>query len=217
MVLTQNDREPSAVRTAGSIRARVLLAIATALTLALGLTACSSDPLAQQYRDGSGKNYIAGDGSITEITLKNRGKPIQFSADLEDGTPITSSDYTGHVVVVNFWYAGCPPCRAEAPDLEKTYTTFASQGVRFLGVNVRDQAATASSFASEFGITYPSVLDVDKGTMQLAFSGIVAPNAVPTTLVLDRQGRVAARVLGKIPDASVLAALITTVVKEPNP
>jgi hypothetical protein len=81
---------------------------------------------------------------------------------------------------------------------------------------VRDQAATARSFASEFGITYPSVLDVDRGTMQLAFSGVVAPNAVPTTIVLDRNGRVAARVLGKIPDASVLEALITTVLKEPS-
>jgi peroxiredoxin len=215
-VFARNDRDAQAGRLRARVRARVVLAVSTALLLSLGLAGCTNDALAQQYRDGSSKNYVAGDGSITEITVKNRGKPIRFSADLEDGTPITSSAYTGRVVVVNFWYAGCPPCRAEAPDLEKTYTAFSSQGVRFLGVNVRDQAATARSFASEFGITYPSVLDVDRGTMQLAFSGVVAPNAVPTTIVLDRNGRVAARVLGKIPDASVLEALITTVLKEPS-
>lgn len=196
-------------------RTRALVAVTSGLILAISLAGCSTDTLAQQYRDGSGKNYVAGDGTITEITVKNRGKPIVFSANLEDGTPISSSAYVGHVVVVNFWYAGCPPCRAEAPDLEKSYTKFVGAGVRFLGVNVRDQSATARTFETDFGITYPSVLDVDKGTMQLAFSGVVAPNAVPTTIVLDRQGRVAARVLGKLPDASVLEALIGTVLKEP--
>jgi len=190
---------------------------ATALLglLVLGVAGCTNNALAQQYRDGSGKNYVAGDGAITEITVKNRTKPVHFASKLEDGTPVNSDNYAGHILIVNFWYAGCAPCRAEAPDLEKTYKKFAAQGVGFLGVNVRDQAATAATFARTYGVTYPSVLDANDGAMQLAFSGAIAANAVPTTLVLDPQGRVAARILGRIPDASTLGALITTVVSEP--
>jgi peroxiredoxin len=198
-----------------TIRTRLAAAIILPL-LAFALAGCTNDALAQQYRDGSSKNYVAGDGTITEISVKNRAKPVRFAAKSEDGTPVSSDKYAGNVLVLNFWYAGCAPCRAEAPDLETTYTAFAAQGVQFLGVNVRDQAATARSFATEYGVTYPSVLDADDGAMQLAFSGVVAPNAVPTTLVLDKQGRVAARVLGKLPDASVLKALITTVLNEKN-
>lgn len=184
--------------------------------LTLGVAGCTNDGLAQQYRNGSSKNYVAGDGTITEISVENRAKPVHFSVKSEDGGPVNSDMYVGKVLVVNFWYAGCAPCRAEAPDLEKVYTSFVTQGVQFLGVNVRDQADAARSFANEYGVTYPSVLDANDGAMQLAFSGTVAPNAVPTTLVLDTHGRVAARILGRIPDASTLAALITTVLSEPD-
>lgn len=185
--------------------------------LALIISGCSNDPLAEQYRSGSSKGYIAANGAITEIAPKNRGSTVHFAGKLEDGTAISSDDYAGRVVVVNFWYAGCPPCRAEARDLEKSSQKFAAQGVRFLGVNVRDQAATALAFERTYGVTYPSVLDVNDGALQLAFSGTIAPNAVPTTLVLDKQGRVAARILGRIPDTSVLNALITTALAENGP
>ena len=83
-----------------------------AAVLALTLTGCSSDPLAEQYREGSNKNYIAGDGSVTEILLENRGEPITFSGTTETGEKVTSEQYLGNVLVVNFWYAGCAPCRA---------------------------------------------------------------------------------------------------------
>jgi hypothetical protein len=85
--------------------------------------------------------------------------------------------------------------------------------VNFLGVNVRDQAATAISFNERFGITFPSIMDQD-GKAQLAFSSQVPPNAVPTTLILDAQGRVAARILGQIKDASILSTLIEDVAAE---
>jgi peroxiredoxin len=187
-------------------------ALAVGLAALIALTGCTQDKLAEQYREGSGKNYIAGDGSITEVALANRGKPITFSATDVDGKAVSSADFAGKVVVVNFWYAGCAPCRAEAKDLEKVHSQFASKGVVFLGVNVRDGADTAKTFNSTFGVTYPSVTDLD-GKVQLAFSSSVPPNAVPTTLVLDKQGRVAARVLGRLASDTILATLISDQLK----
>ncbi|TFD79271.1 TlpA family protein disulfide reductase [Cryobacterium fucosi] len=180
------------------------------MAAAILLSACTSDSLAAQYRAGSNKNYIAGDGSVTEITSANRLAPVDFTGTLESGATTTPADYRGRVLVLNFWYAGCAPCRAEAPDLQSLWTKYQDQGVSFLGVNIRDQLSTATGFATTYGITYPSVIDADTGSMQLAFSGTVAPNAVPTTIVLDTKGRVSARILGRIPDPGVLDALIKT-------
>ena len=193
------------------------LAAVVLSVLAVSLSGCANDPLAEQYRSGSDKNYIAANGTITEIAPGDRGSAVRFAGKLEDGRPVSSAEYTGQVLVLNFWYAGCAPCRAEAPDLEKSNQKFTTQGVKFLGVNVRDQAATALAFSRTYGISYPSVLDADDGTLQLAFSGTIAPNAVPTTLVVDKQGRVSARILGRIPDVSILDALITTAVAEKAP
>ena len=189
------------------------LLVAGAAAIALSLTGCASDPLAQQYREGSNKNYIAGDGSITEITPGNRGEPIDFSGVTSQGDSVTSDQFLGHVLVVNFWYAGCAPCRAEAPELEQVYTETSPQGVNFLGVNVRDQAATVDTFNKRFGITYPSIIDQDGGA-QLAFAAQVPPNAVPTTLILDAKGRVAARILGQLKDPSILSTLIKDISAE---
>ncbi|MEN9751305.1 MAG: Thiol-disulfide oxidoreductase ResA [Actinomycetota bacterium] len=182
-------------------------ALAVGLAALIALTGCAQDKLAEQYREGSGKNYIAGDGSITEVALANRGEAISFTATDLDGNTVSSKDFAGKVVVVNFWYAGCAPCRAEAKDLEKVYQHFAGKNVVFLGVNVRDGADTARTFNSTFGVTYPSVTDLD-GKVQLAFSSSVPPNAVPTTLVLDTKGRVAARVLGRLASDSILITLV---------
>jgi peroxiredoxin len=184
-----------------------------AIAASLALAGCSSDPLAQQYLSGDNKNYIAGDGSVTEITPGNRGKPISFSGVTETGQNVDSHQYLGHVLVVNFWYAGCAPCRAEAPDLEKVYTQVQPKGTNFLGVNVRDQAATITTFNEKFGITYPSIID-QNGQAQLSFAADVPPNAVPTTLIVDAQGRVAARILGQLRDASILTTLINDVAAE---
>lgn len=207
--------EPLPVKLNGSrLGRRSSPGLALALVLALALSGCASDPLAEQYREGSGKNYIAGDGTVTEIAAEERAAPIEFSGTLESGATATSADYRGRVLVVNFWYAGCAPCRVEAPDLQALWTKYQDRGVGFLGVNIRDQADTALTFSNTFGITYPSVIDADSGAVQLAFSGVVAPNAVPTTLVVDTEGRVAARVLGRISDASILDALIKTALEE---
>ncbi|TFB67645.1 TlpA disulfide reductase family protein [Cryobacterium sp. Hz9] len=181
---------------------------------ALLLSGCSADPLADQYREGSNKGFIAGDGSVTEIALADRGEAIEFSGVTETGEPVTSADTQGEVLVVNFWYASCAPCRAEAADLQGLNAQFENKGASFLGVNVRDQAPNAIAFNETYSVTYPSVLDVDTGAMQLAFSGSIPPNAVPTTLVLDAEGRVAARILGQVTSPSILETLIRDTIAE---
>ncbi|MFK4729502.1 redoxin family protein [Agromyces mediolanus] len=189
--------------------------LTAAVAGALVLTGCTTnDSLAEQYRAGDGKGYVAGDGTITEIPAAERGERVTFNGELEAGGTTESSTYLGQVMVVNFWYAGCAPCRAEAPQLETLSQKYRDQGVVFLGVNVRDQAGTAMAFTDAYGITYPSILDVNDGNAQLAFSGTVAPNAVPTTVVLDREGRVASRILGQLQDESILDTLIASTLAE---
>jgi thiol-disulfide isomerase/thioredoxin len=202
--------------TVSALRSRLLAPIAAvAAATALALSGCSAnDSLATQYRSGNGQNYIAGDGTVSEYAASNRGEPVSFTGTLQDGSTVSSKQYAGKVLVVNFWYAGCPPCRVEAPDLESLSKKYAAQGVQFLGVNLYDSAQTAESFEKDKGVTYPSVLDRDTGSVLLAFSKTVPPKATPTTLVVDKKGRVAARILGAIPDKSILDSLISDAVAE---
>ncbi len=195
-----------------TVRRASAVALAAAVIVLAGCT--SSDSLAEQYREGTGQGFISGDGAYTVIAEADRGAPVEFAGVIESGEMVSSDDYLGDVLVVNFWYAGCPPCRLEAADLETLSQRFAADGVSFLGVNIYDQAPTALSFAKEFGVTYPSILDVNDGSVRLAFAGQVAPNAVPTTLVLDQQGRVAARISGLLTEPSVLRSMITDVLAE---
>ena len=191
----------------GALKIAALAALAT-----LTLSGCaSSDGLADQYRSGDNKNYIAGDGTVTEFDKGDRGAAVEWSGALADGSQLSSANLSGVVTVLNFWYAGCAPCRAEAPDLVAIAKLYPK--VQFVGVNVRDAAGTAQAFERKFGINWPSILDAGSGSVVLAFTGIVTPQAVPTTLVIDRNGKVAARVLGRI-EASTLKALIKRVVDE---
>lgn len=177
------------------------------------LTGCTNDALAKQYTSGTDKNYIAGSG-VTELKPADRGKPIDFSGTTEDGSTFSSASVRGEVLVVNFWYAGCPPCRAEASDLTKIAGEYEAKGVRFIGVNTRDDAATVKSFDTTFKVNYPSILDVDGGAVQLAFSGSMRPNATPTTFVIDKQGRIASRIAGDIAaQPSTLTTLIDSAVE----
>lgn len=196
------------------MRLRGVLAAVAVIAATLSLTACANnDKLAGQYLEGSNKGYVAGDGTILEIPADQRTKVVTFSGVDENGATISSSDYLGQVLVVNFWYAGCAPCRAEAPMLQQINAGFTPGTASMLGINVRDQAGTVKSFNEKFGITYPSILDADSGSVQLAFTGTVPANAVPTTLVLDQQGRVAARILGRVADASILTTIVNDLIK----
>ncbi|GAA2010134.1 TlpA family protein disulfide reductase [Microbacterium ulmi] len=194
-------------------RATASLAVATAL--AATLAACTSDPLAEQYRAGDNKGYIAADGFTTvEIAPGDRGEGVEFAGTTEAGDQVASEDFAGRVLVVNFWYAGCGPCRAEAPQLEKAFASFDGQDVAFLGVNTSDSAAAAAAFADTYDVTYPSLITVDDRSVKLAFAERTPINATPTTLVLDPQGRVAARIIGQLPEASILETIVRDLLAE---
>lgn len=199
---------------AGLSLKRLSGALTVALAASLILGGCANDPLADQFRQGDNKNYIAGDGTVTEFqepaTRKSSGA---WTSVTESGGVISNTDLIGQVVVLNFWYAGCAPCRAEAKDLQAIKDEFADQGVQVLGVNVRDTAPTILAFDRNFDLDYPSVVDAASGDVMLAYTGIVTPQAVPTTLVLDAKGRVSARILGRF-EPSILRTLVKTALKE---
>jgi thiol-disulfide isomerase/thioredoxin len=184
-------------------------AVASVFALAL-LAGCTQAPDASSQTLG----YVSGSGVYKEIPPKDRKSAVTFSSKLDTGKAISSSSLLGTVHVVNFWYAGCAPCFQEAPVLEKVYKSYDGK-VPFLGVNTYDQAPTALEFERQQKVSYPSVIDVNTTSVQLAFSNSGVPaNAVPTTLVIDKHGRVAARVTGEITSASILTSLVNTVVKE---
>lgn len=185
------------------------LAIVATVTAVLVVGGCAAnDTLAGQV--GQGGNYISGDGALMEIAPENRDAPVEFTADANDGTTISTDDLLGSIVVVNFWYASCPPCRIEAPELAE-YANNAPDDVRFLGVNVYDGKAAARSFEETFNVPYPSILDVSTGAVRLAFAGSLPPNAVPVTLIMDREGRVAARMSGYFSDINILVSMVDKV------
>lgn len=160
---------------------------------------------------------VSANGTITEWPIKSRPAAVDFQGPTDIGGTLTSAELRSEVVVLNTWYAGCAPCRAEAPDLQALSEQFRDDGVRFVGINTRDERASAQAFARQFGITYPSILDQENGSaVALALSTTIALRAVPTTLVLDRQGRVAARILGRIPSRNTLATLIRDTLAEPR-
>ena len=207
-----NSQQPGNPMTAHlPARRGVLLGAASAAILIAGC-AGPNDSLAAQARAGDNKNYIAGDGSVSEYAAETRAPAVDLTGTLFDGSAVSSADWEGNVTVLNVWYAACAPCRKEAPDLEALHQEFKNDGVRFYGINVRDTAATAAAFERTFGTTYPSFNDNDGGIL-LALADHVPPRAVPTTLVLDRNGKVAARVLG-LAEKSTLKALISSALSE---
>lgn len=193
-----------------------LAASLLALALGAGLAGCSSanDDLANQYKQGDGKGYISGDGTVQEIAPGDRGGAVSFSGTAVDGATVTNADYADKVLVLNFWYANCGPCRAEAPTLESAYQAVQPAGAEFLGVNIYDGPEGAKAFDEKYNITYPSLLAKDDADLKLAFASWTPLQSVPITLVLDRQGRVAARFIGRVESESILKTIINDVVAE---
>ena len=190
--------------------------LAAAAAVVLALAGCASnDSLATDYNSGDTTgNYVSSDGTTKTIAAADRGAPVTWSGTTDAGTKMSSADYRGKVVVLNFWYADCPPCRLEAPTLEKLDQQYASKGVVFLGVNKTDTAPTALSFEKSHGVTYPSILDAASGSMTVAFTGKISPNSVPTTLIIDAKGRVAARFSGLITSPSLVATILDSTLAE---
>lgn len=177
------------------VRAAAVLAAAM-----VAVTGCSDG---QVQRTGSGQTrYIEGEGTVTVLAGAERDAAPEFGGPLLGGGEFQLSEARGDVVVLNVWGSWCPPCRKEAPDLQAVSEALADQGVRFVGVNVRDNETDAQAFEQEFDITYPSVVD-ENGSRLLAFRDTLPPTSIPSTLVVDREGRLAASVLGRITEASL--------------
>lgn len=186
---------------------RVVRAVATAALAALALVGCGTTNETPQ--DSTGAGYQAGDGSWTTWDEGERGDPVELVGTTYDGAEVDLADRRGDVVVLNFWYAACPPCRAEAGDLAAIDDDYADDGVQLLGINPRDDAATAQAFERTFAVPYPSLHDEDASGVA-ALQGVVPLQAMPTTVVLDAEGRVAGRVLGQI-DPTVVRGMIDDV------
>ncbi|QWC85715.1 TlpA family protein disulfide reductase [Nocardioidaceae bacterium] len=148
---------------------------------------------------------------VQQYEPQNRRPLTPFTAQLLDGTELDSDDLRGRPVVVNVWGSWCGPCRAEAPILARVARDFEGR-VRFLGLNVRDSPDAARAFERAFEVPYPSVHPDDSARAILAFGGSLTATAVPTTVVLDGNGRIAARVVGQV-DGSTLRGLVNDVLQ----
>jgi len=200
----------------GRLTGRRMLASVVAAALAFALAACTNDAtkIADTYKQGTNQGFVSGDGRVQEIAPADRGEPIEFTGTAVDGSTVTSADYAGEVLVLNFWYAGCGPCRGEAPILEETHAETKDAGASFLGVNIYDGPEQATSFEETYGITYPSLLARKDAALKLAFASWVSLSSVPYTLVLDRDGRVAARFVGAVLDDTSLPTIVKDVLAE---
>ena len=160
----------------------------------------------------TGRGTSAGDGNVETIAAADRRKPIALTGTTLDNQQWSSQDLVGKVGVLNLWASWCPPCETEAPDLKKVAeaTAAADKPVAFMGINYRDNPDSGRSTAARWGIPFPS-LDDPAGTTILALQGKVT--SPPTTIVLDRSGRIAARVSGPV-TASTLSGLVDDVLAE---
>lgn len=157
--------------------------------------------------------YVAGDGQVVEIPSKDREPPVDVSGTTVQGDPLDVGDLQGKVVVLNVWWSGCGPCRTEMPMLVETEASYDDAEVAFVGINIRDLAPeNAAAFERDRGVDYPSLYD--PGSETLLGLGRYAPYAPPATLVLDRQGRVAALINGAIPSKSTLTTLVDDTLAE---
>lgn len=167
--------------------------LALTLPCALALAGCSND-----VGSSGNQGYVAGNGVITSVQAADRRRPGEVAGRTLDGKRVSLADFRGKVVVVNVWGSWCGPCRAEAPMLAQAARELAKKDVVFLGIDSRDPSQDAAkAFVRRFDVPYPSLYD-QQGTTLLAFRGTLTPNSVPSTVVVDPQGRVAGSVLGSL-------------------
>jgi len=181
------------------------------LAASLAVAGCSGHGAVKQ--DVAGTNgYVGGNLALDYVSVGHRHAPDSVTGKLLDGSPFDLSAWHGKVVVINFWGSWCAECRDEAQALQQVYADDKSKGVEFLGVDIRDDVPSAEDYQRKYGISYPSLNDPNN-VIALRFRG-VPPNATPTTLVLDRAGRIAARQSGSIL-YSQLRDLVDRVLAEP--
>jgi peroxiredoxin len=184
--------------------------VRSALAVALGaaavlVTGCSTGSDAVDVDNGGEFRFVAGTAAGEVIPAAERQSAPEFSGTLLGGGDFSSGELAGDVAVLNFWGSWCPPCRVETPEFQTVYAEVADSGVQFLGLNVKDQQQLASAFLESKGITFPSLFD-PKGEVALAFRDYPA-SAVPSTIVLDREGRVAAVYTAEVRQEDLRAVL----------
>jgi thiol-disulfide isomerase/thioredoxin len=189
------------------LRRRLSLLVA-ALAVTVGTATACTD------LDGTdGKTWITGAGSVEQVPVAERGEPVEVSGEDLNGNPLDLADQRGKVVVLNVYASWCPPCRAEMPTVVELAGQADPTQVSYLGVNIRDNASAARAFGENVGIDFPSFADPSSAVL-LALSDELGPYSLPSTVVLDREGRVAALVLGRIPGAVTLQDVVDDVVAE---
>ena len=167
------------------------------VALAAALTGCSTGANAVDVNNGGEFRFVAGTPAAQVIPDTERASAPEFSGTLLSGEPFSSTALAGDVAVLNFWGSWCAPCRVETPEFQEVYDEVRDSGVQFLGLNVKDyDQQFADAFVADKGITFPSLYD-PQGRVALAFRGYPAA-AIPSTIVLDRQGRVAAVYTGEV-------------------
>ena len=177
-------------------------AVAAALACVLALSGCSGDSAsAQGPRSPQLEALDTGDDGV--IAVADRQPAPALAGTTLDGEPLDVSDLRGSVVVLNFWASWCAPCRSEARTLNEVAARTASSGVRFVGVNVKDERSPAQAFERRQQVPYPSLHD-QPGRLLLQFRKVV-PQTPPTTLVLDREGRIAGFFAGEVRLSELLA------------
>lgn len=198
------------------MRSPARLVLTAAASLVLVTAGCSDDPnsVGEQAKQGGQQGYVAGNGAIEQLAADRRDVPVDLRGQLLDGSDWDSSSVRGQIVVVNVWGSWCPPCIEELDDLAAAYDTYEGSAtkdrVTFIGINYRESADTGAAFARSRDIPYPSLTDQDGKTL-LALQGKVI--ATPTTLVLDGEGRIAARVSGPV-TTGTLTALVDDLLAE---
>ena len=168
---------------------------ATLLALSvLGSTGACSDEVGSSGDQG----FVSGKGIITAVAPADREKPGEVAGETLDGESVSLEQYAGKVVVLNVWGSWCGPCRKEAPMLADAAREWAEKDVVFLGINTRDQSkAAAQAFVRRFDIPYDSLYD-PQGRTLLSFRDSLAMSAIPSTVVVDAEGRAAGRGLGEL-------------------
>lgn len=165
--------------------------LALAMAIVLATSACAGGSQADENL-----GYIAGRGVVDRVDVADRVEMPRFKGGTLNGDVLDTRDHEEEVLVVNVWGSWCPPCREEAPGLRRAWEETRDKGVQFIGIDIRDNDAAALAFERRYKITYPSIRTADSTPAILAFSSILPRNAIPSTLVVDRDGRVAARVIG---------------------
>ena len=161
------------------------------------LAGCTSgEGSAVDVNNGGEFRFEQGTPAGEVIAPADRASAPEFSGTLLDGDEFSSTELVGDVAVLNFWGSWCAPCRVETPEFQEVYTEVADEGVQFLGLNVKDQQQFAEAFVDSKGVTFPSLFD-PKGEVALAFRDYPA-DAIPSTIVLDRESRVAAVYTGEV-------------------